>query len=790
MALVRWWPFNGDTNDYTTTGQHLKSVSGVTIDNNGKVGKCAYFNGAGQGYTPNPLLGRNVFSICFWAKPNGAGAWSDIFTVETSKFRLEKSDTEKYHFYIDSGQTGPIATDVTAISSLPNAVWTHIAMVFDGSKYTTYKNGVVDTTGTLNSNLVNGANFYIGSRVGGSYWKGYLNDFRIYDHALSVKEVKEIAKAKMIHYTCNPSTNADKYRDSSGFGNHAIATNHPTFSRDDSAMGISSYLFSNGSKKSNGEYQYFKSENTIRVPESGTLSYYLKEQGTRNTDNKYAVGFSQFSSINGLDATSSDNPSVGMIYYHDASSYTIKVSTSTKIRDGNWHMYTLSWTANGTLKVYVDGTLIESHTIGAMYHVGTFRPFIVGSAWDAAYGGYTGYIDDVRLYATQLSDTDVLELYQTKASVSKNGKLFANEICETNFVTKEAYSAKWARIFYHNNKSGTVLFSSDKNEFLHCHTTDKISDLWALERFRGPDGKFELLLEYENISGYNRWKQTSDFTKTTSIIGYEGINISWTGNNWGGLALSQDSSSTWVDGSPNSGGGNWWYAIGCKAKHEGSIPGPAAVTPYPFSLWVRTDNVAGVKVTKKGIVYANEINEVDNTSMKTKTELNANWVRLFYHNNVGGTVLFSNDKNEFLKCNDGGNKISDLWALDQFRGKDGKFEFLLQYQSGGTSYNRWKQSSNFTKEAIADYEAVQVSWTSNYWGGLEYDGTGNTWVTGSVNHSNWYYAIGAKSKYIEGIPSFQEYEDGWVEIWVRCDDINLFRMIKGGKCKATEFIEN
>ena len=786
MGLVRWYQFNGDNNDYSGNAKNLQGVAGVTVNDNGKIGRCALFNG-GQGYTPNPILGRNIFSICFWAKPDSPSSWSDIFTCETSKFRLEKTDSDTYQFYADVTSGSPVSG--VALSSLPNATWTHVAIVLDGSKFTTYKNGVVDKTGSLTGNLVSGANFYIGSRIDSSYWKGYLNDFRIYDHALSAKEVKEIAKGKMIHYTCNPSANASKYRDSSGFRNHAIATNHPTFSRDDFAMGTASYLFSNGSKKSNGEYQYFKSENAIRVPESGTLSYYLKEQGTRNTDNKYAVGFAQFASVNGLDAISSDNPSVGMIYYHDAN-YTTKTSTSTTIRDGNWHMYTLSWTVNGTLKIYVDGALIGSHTLGAMVHVGTFRSFIVGSAWDYAYGGYSGYIDDVRLYATQLSDTDVLELYQTKASVSKNGKLFANEICETNFVTKEAYSAKWARVFYHNNKNGTVLFSSDKNEFLHCHGTDKISDLWALERFRGSDGKFELLLEYENISGYNRWKQTSDFTKTTSIIGYEGINISWTGNDWGGLALSQDSSSTWVDGSPNSGGGNWWYAIGCKAKHEGSIPGPAVVSPYPFSLWVRTDNVAGVKVTKKGIVYANEINEVDNTSMKTKTELNANWVRLFYHNIQTGTVLFSDDKNEFLKCNTG-DKISDLWALEQFRGKDGKFELLLQYQSGGTSYNRWKQSSNFTKETIAGYEAVACSWTQNYWGGLEPDTSGNTWVDGSVNHGNWFYSIGSKKDYASGgMPSWTECEAGWVEIWVRCDDIDLFRMIKGGKCKATEFIEN
>ena len=126
--------------------------------------------------------------------------------------------------------------------------------------------------------------------------------------------------------------------------------------------------------------------------------------------------------------------------------------------------------------------------------------------------------------------------------------------------------------------------------------------------------------------------------------------------------------------------------------------------------------------------------------------------------------------------------------MEMFRGVDGKFEFLLQYQDGGTSYNRWKQSSNFTKDPINGYEAVQVSWTGNYWGGLEYNGS-STWADGSVNHSNWYYAIGSKSAFSGGIPSYNGSETGWVELWVRCDDMGIFKMIKNGTCRATEFIE-
>ena len=130
-----------------------------------------------------------------------------------------------------------------------------------------------------------------------------------------------------------------------------------------------------------------------------------------------------------------------------------------------------------------------------------------------------------------------------------------------------------------------------------------------------------------------------------------------------------------------------------------------------------------------------------------------------------------------------------MWALEQFRGKDGKFELLLQYQNS-TGYNRWKQSSNFIKESIAGYESVQCSWTTNYWGGLEINSNNSsTWVDGSVGHSNWYYAIGSKSVYSGGIPGPGNTETGWVELWVRCDNPNIFKIYKNKIITSTEFIE-
>ena len=92
--------------------------------------------------------------------------------------------------------------------------------------------------------------------------------------------------------------------------------------------------------------------------------------------------------------------------------------------------------------------------------------------------------------------------------------------------------------------------------------------------------------------------------------------------------------------------------------------------------------------------------------------------------------------------------------MENFRDSNGKFEFLLQYPNDTTGYNRWKQTDNPAtvtvangtgNETAAGYEAVHIDWTGNYWGGLTKSTSSATYINGSVGHSNWFYAIGAKS---------------------------------------------
>ena len=160
-------------------------------------------------------------------------------------------------------------------------------------------------------------------------------------------------------------------------------------------------------------------------------------------------------------------------------------------------------------------------------------------------------------------------------------------------VTKYAYDAAWAQILYHNTHRGTVLFAS-ATEAKSSTAFDKYSILGNLDKFKTSGGVWEMLLEYPGVSGYNRWKQTSNpATTSESVTGYTAVNISWNSNSWGGLALS-NSGSTLIDGSINH--GNWFYAIGSYTAWSGGVPGASSAVSH-VSLWNRIDDKTAISST-------------------------------------------------------------------------------------------------------------------------------------------------------------------------------------------------
>ena len=205
MSLQVWLPLLGNTKNQGLSGISVTN-NGATVNDNGKLGKCYYFNGDAQYLQLSATLGdlySHDFSYSVWLKPTDSTRsiiMSDYASSGASGVAYELTTSRSIRLYWNG------SPDIYPSNCvLPLDTWTHTAIVKTTNRVDFYVNGELrhTYTGTLvdrvsSSCLRIGDDYRGGSSVS---YMGYMNDVRIYNHALSAKEVKELSKGLVTHYT-------------------------------------------------------------------------------------------------------------------------------------------------------------------------------------------------------------------------------------------------------------------------------------------------------------------------------------------------------------------------------------------------------------------------------------------------------------------------------------------------------------------------------------------------------------------------------------------------------------
>ena len=284
MSLQVWLPLNGNLNNQGLSSAAITALSTPTYSNNGKIGQCAY--GA---YKINYKQTNNEVSVAFWICLTGSSQWTDIFSFGTGLNRIENisasgSTSCMQHWYNTSGSAFITGQD---LFTLAVGKWTHVIMTADGQNVRFYINGqLVKTTAqtsTVSAGLFNRDYFYIGCRDGGTdRYSANLNDFRLYDHCLSQKEVQELAKGLVLHYRLAGPGQENLIKNSqlaTSWGANSVCTcNNPTgYSFDGECVKITSGTAGN----QNNGYGIFLSTSDISysVGEKLTFSVDIKGRG-------------------------------------------------------------------------------------------------------------------------------------------------------------------------------------------------------------------------------------------------------------------------------------------------------------------------------------------------------------------------------------------------------------------------------------------------------------------------------------------------------------------------------
>lgn len=204
---IMWVKFTegSGTTAAATVGPNLTLSSPTWVTGKSGTGYALQFNGTSDGASTAlaPTYGVNIITVCFWyyvtaytgnnmviaESLSGGyttdGGWAILVDLTTGE-----AETLTY-------RTGYSLERFTHTSI---TTWHHWAAVLNASVtphiHTTYIDGVLQTTSPAISSAVTG-NFLgftmgFGNHGGGEWFKGRLDDFRIYNHALTPAEITAV----------------------------------------------------------------------------------------------------------------------------------------------------------------------------------------------------------------------------------------------------------------------------------------------------------------------------------------------------------------------------------------------------------------------------------------------------------------------------------------------------------------------------------------------------------------------------------------------------------------------
>ena len=544
MSLKVWLPLIDNINN-----QGLETVSiennGATVDSSGKLGSCYSFNGTSNNIVTSYPSYESDFSVCIWA----------YFTkLNIHLLDMRNSDGTGYQpMYINSssgiqvGGTGSAFTYIPYTFSLNT--WYHICVTANSLKTVVYINGqnIGETTNSKGINYNTSLQVTIGSRYSDSNWfGGKVNDFRIYNHFLSAKEVKEISQGLVLHYkldtiATNPNTGEFYIPDSSGYGKNGIIYGTVTTSSDSSRYNNS--LIFNGTD-SRICYDNFSIGNNWSY---GAWVYSAKSSRG-------------WEGIVILNNSSGDSDIQLGTYVHPTgnniqSSANGQYDTSISLTYGQWnHIFA---TFDGTnLKTYINGTLSKTKTITnsllsrAHLTVGA-RSNSSSGAGSAFTGAFLGNISDVRIYSTVFTPEEVLDLYHTPANIDNLGDIHSfefNEVETTNLSDFSLNSSNWVSdgvtatyITEHNIGDIVKMVPSSGNKRIYHY----VSDVWTsgkvylVSLWAKADSSGAVIRPSRSIADW----ATPNFNLTTEWKQYYGIINCTTTATGGTLSISYSGST-------------------------------------------------------------------------------------------------------------------------------------------------------------------------------------------------------------------------------------------------------
>ena len=211
MSLQVWLPLNGNLNNQGLATIDLNYTP--TFVTPGKIGTQCLSSQVGWFSVP-AMTGKKQMSFAYWVKINAGTTtnWLDTFSWYSTDGSSDHRSRQEFYYYNTNGNTEGMTTGVWYYNASNSGLtqrnigeWYHYAFTIDYNTGITqfFVNGTLWKT-TTNANInhyIKGTNFLLRE----STLDCSINDFRLYDHILSKKEVEELSKGLVLHYKLDDS---------------------------------------------------------------------------------------------------------------------------------------------------------------------------------------------------------------------------------------------------------------------------------------------------------------------------------------------------------------------------------------------------------------------------------------------------------------------------------------------------------------------------------------------------------------------------------------------------------
>ena len=202
--LIAWYKFDGDLNDSSNNDNNLLAVINGQNFQDGKIDKSILFNSDETTQITTiadfPQINQNsIFTVSVWVKltdteRNFIFAWGDDGSLTSVGLQIENS---KINFYIYGGSQIETTNTFTDINK-----YYHIVLIRNSGFVKIYVDNVLEVEGTTTDNFDTGlSRLYIGHTLNAEHHStSYLDDFRIYDKALTHDEISVLYNVNQTTY--------------------------------------------------------------------------------------------------------------------------------------------------------------------------------------------------------------------------------------------------------------------------------------------------------------------------------------------------------------------------------------------------------------------------------------------------------------------------------------------------------------------------------------------------------------------------------------------------------------